>query len=1221
MKSRISSSMRLLSVAAGYLLLTLLMGSPIQAQIETGRILGMVKDQSGAVIPGATVTLTNEGTNLTFTVTTGPTGYYEFPGIQIGNYKIEVEAKGFGRYVQSGVTLHIQEDAVVDATLVPGRVTQTIEVKAAAPVLQTQNASIGQTVTSRAVDDLPMNGRNWTELAQIGAGVTYSQNNSSSPSSVVSFEADGHPREQNDYRLNGINNNQEYWGGYVALPPPDAIAEFKVQTDNYSAEIGHSAGAVVNATIKSGTNQIHGNLWEYVRNDKLDTANFFTNAGGRLKGPYRMNQFGATFGGPVYIPHLYNGKGKSFFFIDYQGLRVRQASATVDTVPTAAMHNSGFTDLQDLITFSSGTRTDNLGRTFPVGTMFDPATTRSVTAGQTDPVTNEVAVKSGFVRDPFYQGSLMGITNFTSPAAEGLLNMLPAGRLDPNAIKLLNLYPTPTRAGFISNYTYGASLMEGTNQIDWRADHNFSAQDQLFVVGSWRKDITTTPQAFPGLGGDAQIFGAGAEPINDDQYGVSETHFFSSTMINETRLGFNRATRVQGGTQASNYGIPQQFGIQGIPQTQQNGGLPAIDIAGLTNLGTAGWLPTVTSSQTWDLTENLTKVYGAHTFKAGFQGTYIHTPIFQPSYSHGGFNFGGVYTEVPNTSGGLGGMAQMLLTPIASTVPGGYDNVGGVDQMWASNLAGTTDNRRYFGLYFQDDWKVTPKLTVNLGLRWDHTQPYTEAFGAQSNFAPASATSGAKFLIPKARCNDANDPLSPSFVALTQADGIAITCSDNPTLGTTQNTNFAPRIGLAYRVTPKLAVRTGYGIFYGAMGTIGYGPNIGNNYPFLFTFNYQYPDPGHPITFPTGSIGTLETGFTGLSLSPAAVKANKLSLLGRQYNYLSPYFEDYNFVLQYKITTNQSFSLSYVGNQAHHEGTIPGANTPSVILPPGLNPQNYVPHPDFARNSYYEATEANTYYNGLQTQFERRFSAGLTINANYTWSHCRSDWRSPSYSVLGNGVAGYRANGLPGFGIQGDYSYCDADVPNLFHFVGLYTLPFGSGQRFLGASKGIVNQVIGGWKANWIMTEENGMPFNVGCPISTTADYLCYALLVPGQNIYGGQHNVNQWINPAAFHNPPVATTIGQTDFAPLGGRMAQAHGPGEHRLDISVFKEFPISESKRLQFRAEIFNLTNTPWFANPPTSYTTDFTNTKTFGKITALRDGINDPREIQLALKFYF
>jgi hypothetical protein len=1210
MNSVISSSMRLLSVAVGCLLLTLLMGTPIQAQVETGRILGMVKDQSGAVIPGAKVTLTNEETNLTLTMTTGPTGYYMFPGIRIGNYKIEVEAKGFSKYVHAGVTLHVQEDAVVDATLVPGVLTQTIQVTAAAPVLQTQNASLGRTVESQVINDLPLNGRNWTTLAQLGAGVSQWQ------AGGVEFTANGHPGEQNYYMLNGANNNADIWGpyDYVALPPPDAIAEFKVQTSNYSVEIGHSAGGIVNAQTKSGTNQLHGDAWEYVRNDKFDAANFFENTSGISKGAFRQNQFGATFGGPVYIPHLYNGKNKSFFFVDYQGLRVRQASATVDTVPTSSMVNSGFTNLQDLITYSSGTRTDNLGRTFPLGTMFDPATTRNVTAGQTDPVTDIVAPQSGFVRDPFYQGSLVGITNFVSPAIESNLNLLPAGRLDPNAIKLLNLYPAPNQAGFYNDYTYGGPLSEGNNQVDFRVDHNFSARDQIFLFGDLHKDVLVTPQAFPGLGGEGQLYTAGPEANHTTAFGLSETHFFSPTMINEARLAYNRGQQTILGNYANTMGIPEQFGIQGIPQVADNGGLPAFNIAGLTSMGTAGWVPTTLEGHTWDLTENITKVYGAHTFKGGFQGDYMYGPIWQPSWSHGGFDFGGLYTEVPNTGGGAGGMAQLLLTPTASSVPDGFANVGGEDAVYASNLGPTTYERYYFGIYFQDDWKVTPRLTVNLGLRWDHLRPYTERWGAQANFVPGPPFNGAAFLIPTRRCNDPNDPLSPSFEALTKLDGIAVTCSSNLSLGKAQNTNFAPRVGIAYRVTPKVVLRAGYGMFYGALGSTGYGAGLGNNYPFQYSFNYFAPDAADPITYPNGSLATLETGFSGINLSPAAVNAEGLDLIGRQYNYQTAYFEDYNFAVQYQVTPNQAFTLAYVGNEGHHEGAIPGLNEATEILPPGLNPQLYVPYPDFTRDSPYEETAGNTYYNSLQTTFERRFSRGFTFNANYTWSHCRSDWRAPSSSTIG----GYRAATLPGFGLRGDYSYCDADEPNIFHFSGLYSLPLGKGRYFLGNSKGVVNQLIGGWRINWIMTMQDGQPFNIGCPISTTADFGCYALLVPGQNIYAGPHNVNQWINPAAFANPPVATTIGQSDYAPLGGSPTQAHGPGEHRLDFSIFKEFPVSESKRFEFRAEFFNLTNTPWFASP--SYT-DFTNPATFGQIISLQDGASDPRQIQLALKFYF
>lgn len=1204
---------RFLSIAA-CLLLSLLIGNPVQAQIDTGTIQGIVKDQSGAVIPGAKVGLTNEGTGLILTVTTGPTGYYEFPGIRIGSYTIEVEAKGFSKYVRSGVTLHVQEHAVMDVTLVPGALTQTIEVRGAAPPLQTQDASRGQTIEARAVNDLPLNGRDWTSLAELSAGITYAQDAGGGRNWI---SANGTALEQTDYRLDGINNNMEAWEfpePYVSLPPPDAIGEFKVEASNYSAQFGHSAGAVIDATVKSGVNNLHGDAWEYVRNDKFDAAEYFENAASLPKGAFRQNQFGATFGGPVYIPHVYNGKDKTFFFVYYQGTRIREALTTVDTVPTTTMRDSGYTDLQDLITYQGGTKTDNLGRLFPQGTVFDPATTRNVTQGQTDPVTGLVAPSSGLVRDPFYQGSIVGVTSFTSPAIETNLNLIPAGRLDKNAINLLNIYPVPQRSGFWSDYTYDAPLKNGTNMFGFRVDQNFSARDQMFVTGSWNHRLLLTPGAFPGVGGDAQNYYAGPEDSHEGTVAISETHFFSPTMINELRLGWSRNPMNVLGSQGSVMGIPEQFGIQGIPQVAGNGGLPAINISGLSNMGTAGWIPTLETSVTWDLTENLTKVYGKHTLKAGFQGDYIMTPILQPAWSHGQFDFGGAYTDVPYNTSGSTGMAQLLLTPTASSVPGGYNNVGGTDTTYASNVAGSDDRRNYYGAYLQDDWKVTQKLTVNLGLRWDHTTPYTEAFGAQANFVPGPPGNGAEFLIPKARCNDVNDPLSASFQALTKLDGIAVTCSSNSALSTVSDIDFAPRLGIAYRATHKMVLRASYGIFYGALGGEGYGLNIGNNYPFLYSFTYFNPDAAHPITYPTGAIGSLETGLSGIEFSPADVNAEGLSLAGRQYNYSNPYYEDYNFAVQYQVTPNQTFDLAYVGNEAHHQATSPATNMPSEILPPGVNPQNYVPFPDFARGSPYETTEANSYYNALQSTVERRVSGGLSFLANYTFSKCRTDWRSMDLSTNGT----WRATTLPGFGMKGDYGYCDADVTNLFHFSGTYSLPLGKGRHFLGNGGGVANQVIGGWKLSWIVTMEDGMPFTISCTQSTTSDYGCNPLLVPGQNIYGGPHNVNQWINPAAFTNPPVATSIGQSNFAPLGGSGTQAHGPGEHRLDFSLFKQFPVSESKRFEFRAELFNLTNTPWFANP--SYLT-FTNANTFGRITSLRDGDNDPREIQLALKFYF
>ena len=1196
---------------AVWFVFSLLSTQRLLAQIDTGRVVGTILDVSGGVVPGAKVTLTNEGTGLVEITTSGPTGNYVFTPVKVGVYTVAVELKGFQQVSTTHLSLHVQENLEVDFKLKPGRLTQTTEVVAAAQVLQTQEASVGQTVGTAVVNDLPLNGRNWTQLAQLSAGVTVSQNHA--PQDGY-FSANGVSVLQNDYRLNGINDNNEmyfYLTPYAALPPPDAIQEFKVQTGNYNAEFGHSAGGVVNATTKSGTNRFHGDTWEFLRNSNLDAAQFFENASGIAKGAFRMNQFGATLGGPVWIPHVYNGKNKTFFFVDYQGTRIRQATSFTSTVPTASMRSSGYTDLQDLITYQGGTRTDDLGRTFPLGTVFDPATTRAVTAGAVDPVTDLTATADGIVRDPFYQGSAVKVTNYTSASAEALLNLLPSARLDQNAIKLLNLYPAPVLSNVLyNNYTRNPSVQDDTNQFDIRIDHNFSAKNQLFGSMSWSHEANVNPGPLPGLA-DGDYYYQGAQTKRRQAYALSDTHSFSSTLVNEARFGYNRAPGSQLNTEANTLGIPAQFGIQGIPQVANNGGLPEIDIAGMTSLGTSGWVPTALITQVYEVSDNLAKVYGGHTFKGGFQFSHVRGGIAQPAFGHGDFDFGGVYTGIPNVSGGDTGPAQLLLTPIASSVANGFNDVGGVDYLEASRFASTDDSRNYTAAYFQDDWMVTKKLTLNLGMRWDYYTPYREVYGAQGNFIPASPGNGAAYVITPRHCHDT---FSTSFTALTATDGIDVRCGDM-TLGNAQSTNFGPRFGFAYRATSRAVVRGGYGIFYGALGNIGYGPNLGNNYPFVFNLSYNYPDAAHPLTLPNGENATLEAGLSGVNLSPVAVNAQGLGLNGRQINYQTPYSQSYNLTVQYQLSPNQTLQLGYVGTLGRHLDISAQTNSTDLILPPGNNPQNYVPFPDFARDTTYETTNANSFYNGLQATLERRFSGGLSLLANYTYSKCRSDYEN--LAAEGH-AASYRAPYLPGFGIQADYELCEADVREIAHIAGSYQLPFGAGKKFLGGSKGVVNQIIGGWATNWILSEQDGQPFTVGCPVATTAEFGCNALLVPGQNVYAGPHNVNQWLNPDAFAQPPVATAIGQKDYSPLGGAPTQANGPGIHRLDLSLFKQFPISESTRLEFRAEVFNLTNTPMFGYPGQL---DFLNPVQFSSITSVRDGAYDPRQIQFALKLYW
>src|SRR5947207_14760144 len=442
------------------------------AQVDTGAISGTVKDTSGGVIPGAKVTIINEDTGLSISTTSGSAGEYVFSPVKIGHYSVSAEINSFQRVQQNNVTVAVQQRVVVDFALPPGQTTETVVVNAEPPALQTQDASVGQVIGEQTVNALPLNGRNFTFLAQLAAGVTQGQQDTRGLGASGSFAANGLRPAQNNYLLDGIDNNVElvdFLNGthFVVRPPVDAIQEFKIQTNSFSAEFGRSAGAILNATIKSGTNHFHGTLWEFLRNDKFDAANFFENAGGIPKGEFRQNQFGGSIGGPVVIPHLYHGKDKTFFFFDYEGTRTRQAVPYTSTVPTALERSSGYTNLSELLT-QGGTQTDVLGRTSALGQVFDPATTRSVFCGVQDGVSGMTApcpsgtstgTQVGFAREPFAG------------------NIIPADRLDPNAIALLNLFPAPNNPNLFNNFASNPALKINANQFDVRVDHNFSEKD------------------------------------------------------------------------------------------------------------------------------------------------------------------------------------------------------------------------------------------------------------------------------------------------------------------------------------------------------------------------------------------------------------------------------------------------------------------------------------------------------------------------------------------------------------------------------------------------------------------------------------------------------------------------------------------------------------------------------------------------------------------------
>ncbi len=1120
-------------------------------------------------------------------------------------------------------------------------------------------------IGEQEVNNLPLNGRNFTFLAQLGAGMQTPQADTRGNAASGAFSANGLRPAQNNYLLDGIDNNSnavDFLNGtnFVILPPVDAIQEFKVQTADFSAELGRSAGAVLNATIKSGTNSLHGAAWEFFRNDKLDSADFFENNTGIKKGELRQNQFGGSAGGPII-------KNKAFFFGDYEGLRRVQGTAENGNVPTATMRNSGYTNLADILAINDGTtRTDAIGRSIQKGAVLDPATTRYVAAGAVDPVsglTNTTA-SGAYVRDAF--GCPASTTNVTAASCPGL-NQLPANRIDQNAVNVLNLFPAPNSG--IQTYAISPNLFEHKNSFDVRGDYNATEKDQIFVRFSYSDDPIYIPGIFGGIA-DGGSFDQGVQTAKSDQAVAGYTHVFTPNTINQVRAGFAHLHTTRYGPEATVNGIPGQFGIPnngGIPQGQENGGLPAFGIGNLAQLGSNSFLPSDEVSQTIQLTDDFTKIYGKHSFKMGVEYQNVKFSTLQPAWSHGQFDYNGTFTDIPNLSETTGGIAQMLLPPQAAPAtingnpnPNGFSWSGGSDQVYSSNINKTYDQKVYFATYFQDDWKVNAKLTLNLGVRWDYFGPINETNGGQANFVPfpvpGSPIGAPTFLIP-ATGKD-NRTLSTTadcltvlasctgFLDLLGQDGISLLQTNRWGQGLlqTQKTNIAPRIGFAYQVDPKLVVRGGVGLFYNSFENQGYGPNIGENYPFVFNVtpstqappSFQGPSGGVvPTSYNTSyshcpsaagdpasgnGVADFEAGFSCISLNPATFNAQSLGLQGLQFNYGTPRTYSANLTLQYSITRSLSAQASYVFTQGGDLQGGVGYQNVTQILPNNVSStktgcktsthdyatfaeDSCVPFPDFGGGSY-QATYGDSTYHALQSKLEEQYANGLTFLLTYTWSKAMSD----AGDLLNGGTTGgLRAYNVPGLGPRFDWAPADFDLRNVVHFSGGYELPFGKDKKFLNQG-GLMNEVLGGWAVNWITTLQGGQPLNFGCPTGTTAGTSCNDIRVPGQSaqlgiklktVAGDPVPRPFWINNAAAFNQPCQLSDSSGTIAPvpdtptgcvplsgaaaLGSKPGQTVGPGFHRLDFSAFKRFKMTERFSLEFRSEFFNILNHPNFNAP--------------------------------------
>jgi hypothetical protein len=932
----------------------------------------------------------------------------------------------------------------------------------------------------------------------------------------------------------------------------------------------------------------------------LDARNYF--ATGAKKPAYRQNQFGFAINGPVVIPRIYNGRGKTFFFFDYQGTRIAQGSSKVVTVPTGAERSSGYTNFGDLIASQGGTRTDSLGRTFPVGAIFDPATSRPVTSGSLDPTTGLIATASGFVRDPFYRGPIAGQRSFTSDAQKALLNQLPAGRLNSSAIALLNLYPTPTGSGIINNFSSFPLVTNNSDGFDFRIDQHFSEHDSAFARYSYLNTDQLNPGPFQGVA-DGQSSRPGNGSTQAQNIAVSETHIFTPRLVNEARFGYSRVADIRRQPFANELGLPDQYGIGGIPQFEGNGGLPLFTFGNMANLGQSGSLPSNKASNIVQLSDNVTISRNRHVLRTGVLYQNIAYPTSTPSSSRGTFTFNGIYTSVVNQTDGSTDRAQFLLTPTAATVTRGINNVGGANTVSASNFPPISNlHRWYMGVYLQDDWRATSKLSLNLGLRWEYYGVPTERDGRQANFIPGPSDPrvGARFLIPASQV--ANVPVA--FQTLLAKDNIAFVATNNTGLGSAQSTNFAPRFGLAYQANAKIVIHAGFGLFYGGYENYGLSASPPANFPFNIATSYTSANSVTPLTS-DNSVGALGNGLTNVPLNAANANLTNISLLGRQYDWKSAYSEAYNLQVQYQLNDKTVVKVAYAGSVSRHLQTPINTNTLNAILPATANAQTNSFFPDFARGGAFLSPSSATNYNGLQLDVTRRWGHDLTLDGNYTRSKCLGN----AHDQLDNNIGAFRAPYVPGAGIAIDYALCDTDVRNIFHATGVYELPLGHNQRFL--TQGFAAAVAGGWSLQWIAAVQDGQPLTVACSATTAAGLGCNALKVPGQNLYTDTNKVAHFLNASSFANP----SSGATGLALLGGSPTQVTGPAYRRLDLSLFRKITLVDQLRLELRAEAFNITNTPNFSAPGTL---NFTSPSTFASITSTRD---NSRQLQFAGKIFW
>ena len=1212
------------TLGALFLLVAIGFATPLWAQKDAGAIVGLVHDSTGAVVAGAKITVLDIDHGTQTALVTNDQGEYVANALRIGRYNVSAEKQGFKKAVAGPIEVNIQDRVGVDLKLEPGMASEVVTVTSEGPQLETENSELGNLVNSHTINSLPLNGRNFMQLALLGAGIAASEPGSR-VENTYGFSANGGRSLQNNFLLDGVDNNANLGdvlngASYVVQPPVDAIGEFKVQTNAYSAEFGRGNGAIMNAVIKSGTNQLHGDVWEFLRNDKLDARNYFDSS----EEPYKQNQFGFTLGGPIV-------KNKLFFFGDYEGLRLRQALPQLVRVPTTAEVGGDFSALLTTTpamainpdgSTSSQVALDCNGNPTYVGEIFNSRLAESNYAGN----------PNGFCGVP-----IGGYSTGVTPANK--FNGI-NGSIDPLAARLAALIPAPnTNVNTLlaaGNFRSDPERSDTQNKFDIRGDYSIGNKDNFFARYSYGHDNNFLPAPFSNAL-DGGGFGDGFALNVYQGLAASEIHSFRNNLINEIRFGFNHLNSHRFNPNSS-INESATLGFPGVPfqAGEDIGGLPGIFVNdGTAVMGSSGFLPAVEHQHSYVFTDNLNWIRGRHAFKFGGELRIEQFTILEPAYARGYMDFGADFTDNPAAPGSN--------TSAFSTFLLGVPDGGGINGV--NNII---YNRQMYSGYALDDFKMTPRLTLNLGLRYDFISTIKEANNLQANFDFNSLS----LIVPKGQ----NTPLTPTL-----ATELQVQSTGTPGLISPDLNNFAPRIGLSYQLSNKLVLRTGYGIFYGGQESGPFSnPSPGYNPPYAASQGYVTPcsvrsansNPGQTDCSISGAepLNVLSQGFSGPSgnVNPIA-DPNTPTLYTIDPHLVTPYTQQWHLGLEYQLPADTVLEVSYAGSRglklyAFYNGNQvpPGDSNPSdptaprrpahAVMPGApagdsctlqafyANNGTYSCDPAFNAGINYFRSNAQSNYDSLQVRLEKRYTHGLQYQVAYTYAHSLDTASSASLGSTNNGD--FQDQRFP----NANYGNSDFDVRQRFVFSYVYDLPVGRGHALAKDASGVVNQILGNWQLSGVFSAVTGNYYTATDDVSA-ANGDCGGTVggCTRPNLVGNP-NAKPCLAGTIFNTCAFAdnnTTPGIIPFGTLGNAPRNdILGPGTREWDTSLVKQFPFSEQKHLEFRAEFFNILNhvnylfgTFGTINAPTTSIT--MNSGVFGYPQASRA----PRQIQFALKFYF